>query len=619
LETLCKRKIHLFILLSYNYYKEKPKRLASAYNLIYNYYRMYKFFLLLANNDYAEKAKNRIISIKGDFWTNFPNYWLGQIKKIAQVYYELGAKWKAYSACHVLVERAKQENIYFYVYWAYATLGSIVVDLGDYRQGLAYNLKAIRIAEEYDIKIYNAYGYIGNIYTQLGNYDLGLEYLNKALNELRIQNQRYLEAYHLSNVGFNLIQQEQYSKSLDYFKQAEKAHKANKDINQSLTSFRTGSAILQGIGDCYFGLKDYENADTYYRVALKMAIDERINYTQADILLSLGKLNLELNEIESSINNFSSAKEVLSKINFNQLSWQAELGLGESYKKAGYNDKAIVHLSNVISFSDSLRKNLNSETMNKRILNDKYKAFHLLSGLYLKENNFEQAYTIIEKYKSTVLLNVLSQNHSILNKLLSDSTALKVTDINLVIEGLHNKLSKLGDHESANSELFFKLKQQITELEIQKAAIKDSIEQNHPLTHQIISADPVSITKIQQDLLKEQTALLEFVVSDNNTTVFVITTDNTYYHELDVSREGLKEMLADLSALYRAKKSEDMQFNTNVLDAKMADFSIPALSKAYDLLIKPLKPYLASTKELIIIPDDLLYYLPFEALIRVHR
>ncbi|NOZ60255.1 MAG: CHAT domain-containing protein, partial [Calditrichaeota bacterium] len=44
-------------------------------------------------------------------------------------------------------------------------------------------------------------------------------------------------------------------------------------------------------------------------------------------------------------------------------------------------------------------------------------------------------------------------------------------------------------------------------------------------------------------------------------------------------------------------------------------FDLKLAQKLYDTIFKPIKPYLKNNKQLIIIPDDVLYYLPFEVLV----
>jgi CHAT domain-containing protein len=112
----------------------------------------------------------------------------------------------------------------------------------------------------------------------------------------------------------------------------------------------------------------------------------------------------------------------------------------------------------------------------------------------------------------------------------------------------------------------------------------------------------------------EQT-LVEYVVGEDHMSVFVVTSDRLAYRSVDVSQENLARMLTDLSVLFDRDKKTDKESGHKILNPQLADFSIPPARALYDVLIAPVEGYLREGTELIIAPDDILFYLPFEILV----
>jgi CHAT domain-containing protein len=118
----------------------------------------------------------------------------------------------------------------------------------------------------------------------------------------------------------------------------------------------------------------------------------------------------------------------------------------------------------------------------------------------------------------------------------------------------------------------------------------------------IVLLEPCQLEQVQMELLNQKTALIEFFLGKKQSFMFLIKKDKYDLFPLpprDKIRNSIKGYLKELSDPPRGK------FRGNL-----------AAKRLFNQLLAPLEKNLNdSIENLIIIPDGLLYYLPFEALI----
>jgi CHAT domain-containing protein len=115
----------------------------------------------------------------------------------------------------------------------------------------------------------------------------------------------------------------------------------------------------------------------------------------------------------------------------------------------------------------------------------------------------------------------------------------------------------------------------------------------------LMTVEPLTVKEVQE-LLDLQTTLVEYFVSERNAFVFVVEKDKLQFVTVELPREKLAGLVKDLrdSIFTLGEKSKFDE----------------ASALLYKQLIEPLLPHIAG-KELIIVPHDVLHYLPFHALV----
>jgi CHAT domain-containing protein len=127
---------------------------------------------------------------------------------------------------------------------------------------------------------------------------------------------------------------------------------------------------------------------------------------------------------------------------------------------------------------------------------------------------------------------------------------------------------------------------------------------------------PVSLNDANLLLPDANSALLEFVVKDDKSFLFVITRRD----KLSKTNSPLtapQPATLDLKVYPLNIKQEDLATLTGNFTRRIANRSAgykESAAKLYDLLLKPAQAQLQNINNLIIVPDDVLWELPFQAL-----
>jgi len=116
------------------------------------------------------------------------------------------------------------------------------------------------------------------------------------------------------------------------------------------------------------------------------------------------------------------------------------------------------------------------------------------------------------------------------------------------------------------------------------------------------SPEPVSLKTVQEMCPDMNTLFLEYIVGDSSSCLWVITKSQHQIFRLPAGKKLKDEIEALRFALLDPKQGA-------------SEFFANAASSLYEELIKPAEPYLTKNSRLIIIPDGVLNYLPFEVLL----
>ncbi|MBK8566000.1 MAG: CHAT domain-containing protein [Saprospiraceae bacterium] len=144
-------------------------------------------------------------------------------------------------------------------------------------------------------------------------------------------------------------------------------------------------------------------------------------------------------------------------------------------------------------------------------------------------------------------------------------------------------------------------------------ALKTRFEQEYPDYYRLkYDLTTASLAYVQDTLLSPTQTLLEYFVGDSS--IFIFTVGKGRYDVVEVKKDSLehwvKQLQGGLYGYFAQKPSE----RTDELYRQTMRQYIEAAQRLYAMLIAPVQAQL--TEETIIVPDGVLGYVPFEALLK---
>lgn len=219
--------------------------------------------------------------------------------------------------------------------------------------------------------------------------------------------------------------------------------------------------------------------------------------------------------------------------------------------------------------------------------------------LTLKRTN--EAFSFAERGKGRTIVDVVEHGRSPVVKAMTVEERQQERHFRTEMASLNAQLQRETQSGKPDSKHLNDLRDRLKKSRIDYELFKTSLYAVHPeLRVQRVEMQPVDAEEARA-LLPEARggALVEFVVTDEVTHLFVLTADGLRSHTLPVKRTDLKRRVNDFRQLMADRRVEFQ----------------PAGRQLFDLLLGPAQAQLSGKTSLVIIPDDALWELPFQALL----
>lgn len=255
---------------------------------------------------------------------------------------------------------------------------------------------------------------------------------------------------------------------------------------------------------------------------------------------------------------------------------------------------------------DSLRLDYDSESSRQFLLNKSYPIFEqgiaICHKLYstTKDNNYlEQAFRMAEKSKAVLLLDALKNSNAEAFAGIPEETLESGYQLRFKIKTLEKRLQKAKEKKKSAKQIS-KINVELFEAKQAYNEYVSGLEKAHPKYYQLkYDLQTVTIKEIQNDLLKQaNTSLIEYFIGDQN----------IYRFNIGKSQVEFDQIMADFPIKqWVAGLRNGITGNT---DATSIQFTTTAF-QLYNKLLSNTN----LSQSLIIVPDGVLGYVPFDALL----
>jgi len=486
-------------------------------------------------------------------------------------------------------------------------IGLVYHNQGNYVQALEYYQRSLKLSEEMGAKAGVAISLhnIGRVHKSQGNYPQALEHYQKALKLSEEVGDKAIIAYSLGNIGVVHKSQGNYPQALEYY---QKALRLSEEMGAKAG---VAYAVLY-IGNVYELQGNYPQALEHYQKSLKLSEELEDKVVMAYSLLNIGIVHHDQGDHQAARQFSTRAAALAVHINDPETLWNARTTLGKAYRALNQPEPARQAFADAISTIETMRAQVvGGEQDQQRFFEDKLAPYHQMIDLLVAENNPRDAFPFAERAKSRVLLDALRSGRRDIDKAMTATEQAHEQKLNNEIASLNTQLLNEKQQPQPDSKGLANLQARLDRARLDYEAFQTSLYAAHPdLKAQRGQISPLSVTDAAALLPDAQTAVLEFVVAEEKSFLFVLTRDEN-------SKKGGQTAAAKLNVYPLKIKSKDLTDQVErfrrMIATRDLDFK-PAARRLFELLLAPAEQQLKGKNTLCIVPDGALWELPFQAL-----
>jgi CHAT domain-containing protein/Tfp pilus assembly protein PilF/ketosteroid isomerase-like protein len=515
--------------------------------------------------------------------------------------------------------------------------------MNNYTQALACFQKSLTLSEAGNDKpgIRNALRGIGNTYNSQGNYVRASEYQGKSLKLSEELGDKTAVALDLNNIGLLYSQQGTYEQALEYFK---RSLKIKEEVNnragialtldnigvvygwqgkyeQALEAFQKSLKLCEelgekaGIADALHNIAvlhylrgDYAQALTYNRRSLELAQD---NYLIAHIQSNMGETYLKMRQYAFALEFAERAAESAARSDLNEMYWEARTIAGKAHLALNQPEQAEKAFLDAIHTIEKLRQQVaGGEQERERFFEGKVSPYYEMVELLIARNNLPEALAYAERAKGRVLLDVLNNGRSNITKAMTNDEINRDRALTAEIVSLNRQIARQNPQSKPGEPEMATLNARLEKARLEYETFQTNLYALHPeLKIQRGQTQQLTLKQAAELLPDNQTALLEYVITEDKAYLFVMTKSAS-------SAEHVKLPLF-LKVYTLNIKSKDLAEMAEAFRQKAAERDLTVKKPAqqlYDRLVRPAESQLQGIHTLCIVPDGALWSLPFQAL-----
>ena len=546
--------------------------------------------------DYFNKAENLTPNIKKNY------------NVLASIYNNKSRIYtfrRSYSTAIEFLEKAirifqnpenQDKSLLFNLSTAYLNLGIIYYEMKDYSSALetfekSASLKLNNNLSEIELTFLN----LAKTYAQTGSSDKAEEYFIRSLNTI---NSKFgADYYRMAEVCFDyglfLRSAGRYAEALAAHTKALSICRKNYGEKHSLVALS-----WKHLGDDYLSQADYRTALECYQKSLIAVINDFDNpdiYSNPHVDSSLFDIRL--------LENLKSKARAL------------ELLANEQNDKSlvlKTLNKSLETIELALQLIDNIRGNYLSEDSHIYLSENEKETYlfavHIASTLYSMTGDVAVKtiiYSIVQKAKSAVLRNEITENNFLYSSAIHDTTREKQNRLSGNIAAYNNLIIEESRKSSPDSTRISLWKDALFEMNREKEKNTDLINRELPQYSDLIpKIEPVPLTEIQKHLRRDET-IVDYLLSNQ------YIEGKRVLFTLVITKDDFEFLETSLDSIF-SKNAVIIRNSFNHPSGKNFVEFTGALAYMYRNLLKPVRDIIAGNK-LIIIPDEEIAWLSFDA------
>ena len=482
-------------------------------------------------------------------------------------------------------------------------IGTRYLAQGRYAEALDYLHKSLAVLQEMGESADRrslAYKYqnIGLVYRRQGHLDQALAYSRKSLDLLVEADDKFGIANLQNNIGVIYKSQGQYVEALEWFRKALPAY-------QSLNATPGIARVLNNIGDTYRLQGRYDEALEPLMKSLRLRESGKDRGAVTLSLNNLARLYEAQGKYAEMLEVSQRSAKLADDIYSREEIWTAQDNIGRALVGLGKPAEARDSFLASIKGIEALRREVaGGEQQQQSFLENRLSPWFGLIDVLVSQQKYAEALTFAEQSKARVLLDALQTGRTNLRKSWSKEEQEAEERQRLKLVMLNTQLTTESRRDKPDASRVAELKSAVEKTRLEYEDFETRLYVTHPeLRLQRGETPIVKAQELGSFLPDASSALLEYVVDDDKTFLFVVTKNandaDVRVYTLPLKRD---ELAKQTEAFREQLAARDLGFR-------------PAAFKLYESLLKPAEAQLRGRTNLIIVPDNTLWDLPFQTLV----
>ena len=404
----------------------------------------------------------------------------------------------------------------------------------------------------------------------------------------------------LLNLGAMEIARQHYRPALAYY---ERVHASRPESPLWVIT------AIAGMAEAYEQLGDPRRAIDLLGEAIPLAEKASNGLQSARLLTRLGVNQEALGQLDEALASESRALVLMHQSGGNpDYEWQVEGRIGHVQRARGRSDDALDHYRKSIDGIEHLRSvAVNTEEGRAGVLAKSRDVYAETADLLFDMRREGDALATAERGRARAFLDMLAESRVGVADDLSDDQRKRRDAVLARMTATQKALWK----EESSADAKKKLEAQLLTEEADMERLQVEIRQTSPRYASVQYPEPACLAQIRSALLDDRTALVEYLLGDKRSLVWVVTR-NSFTSSVLPPRKQIEDGVAE----YRKLLSEPVTALT--LNASLANVNRQG-AQLYRSIFQPVQAAIGSSPNLIIVPDGALGYLPFEALVTGSR
>ncbi|MDX2030811.1 MAG: CHAT domain-containing protein [Blastocatellia bacterium] len=520
---------------------------------------------------------------------------IGRLLQVANVEYEMGNDAAAISFYERAAARAEESGEGGSRGHAFHSIANIHYTAGDYAQASIHYRRSLRAEEAAGNRSGQAAALqgLGQALTLQGHHALALPAYERALEIQQTLGDSTETAAAFSRVGGASFALGLWEPSLDAFRRALALREKLGSAEQTAAAFLDLGLALAAKNDLDGATEAYDRSRALYE-----SIDSHAGI--ATVLINACAIPFARNEFAKVVEMADRAAEAATRGKERTLYWQARYRAGRAQYRLENWRAARLALQEAIATIEALRKPPAQARYDERMP----LPYLAMVDLALAEQKGEEAFSFSERAKALALNGMVGAGKVWINKTMSarerEREGRLLADLRLLPILLRREKQKPQPIASRVADLSARLERARAEYEVFRAQL---YRLRPGLKVMRAEGLPITASRAATLLPDGKTALLAFVTGQDKVSLFVYARSGKIgsplrIYLLGAERAALTQRIEDFARAIAARDGG--------ADGKAREL--------YELLIKPAEPQLAGCERLILLPDEELWGLPFEAL-----